>query len=259
MKGTVRLVAWCLAIALVALPIVGVLRGWFAAGRWPVTQLTVQAEFQHVTADQLREIVMPRLGKGFFALDLDGVQKAVAALPWVESVEARKRWPDTLILRIYERQPFARWNEKRLISRQGLVFDVPDVPANASLPDLRAADEARRSAAGRTGPHHGDELWRSRRGLRLRLRALRTGRVPVAVLTEADFRPRGCEQRGMVGCRRQARDKAFGTAHCASMSHNASAGRVFPWRDGRPRGALYGRLRRPRPGSAPSAGSAKGL
>ncbi|NMW25838.1 cell division protein FtsQ/DivIB, partial [Rhodanobacter denitrificans] len=28
MKGTVRLVAWCLAIALVALPIVGVLRGW---------------------------------------------------------------------------------------------------------------------------------------------------------------------------------------------------------------------------------------
>jgi hypothetical protein len=49
MRGTVRLIAWCLAIALVALPIVGVLRGWFAANRWPVTQLTVQAEFKHVT------------------------------------------------------------------------------------------------------------------------------------------------------------------------------------------------------------------
>ena len=45
MRGAIRLVAWCLAIALVALPIVGVLRGWFAANRWPVTQLTVQAEF----------------------------------------------------------------------------------------------------------------------------------------------------------------------------------------------------------------------
>ena len=41
MKGTVRLLAWCLAIALVALPVVGLLRGWFAASRWPVTQLTV--------------------------------------------------------------------------------------------------------------------------------------------------------------------------------------------------------------------------
>lgn len=140
MKGTIRLVAWCLAIALVALPIVGVLRGWFAAGRWPVTQLTVQAEFKHVSAADIRAAVRPRLGKGFFALDLDAVQKAVAALPWVESVEARKRWPDTLQLRIYERQPFARWNDKQLISRQGLVFDAPGAAELSNLPDLRGPD-----------------------------------------------------------------------------------------------------------------------
>ncbi|KRE88786.1 cell division protein FtsQ [Frateuria sp. Soil773] len=140
MKGAVRLVAWCLAIALVALPIVGVLRGWFAAHRWPVTQLTVQAEFKHVGAEEIRAAVLPRLGKGFFALDLDSVQKAVAALPWVESVEARKRWPDTLLLRIYERQPFARWNGKQLISRQGLVFDAPGAADNAALPDLHGPD-----------------------------------------------------------------------------------------------------------------------
>ena len=140
MKGTVRLVAWCLAIALVALPIVGVLRGWFAASRWPVTRLTVQAEFKHVSADEIRAAVRPRLGKGFFALDLDAVQKAVAALPWVESVEARKRWPDTLQLRIYERQPFARWNDKQLISRQGQVFDAPGATDTSGLPDLRGPD-----------------------------------------------------------------------------------------------------------------------
>ncbi|TPG11812.1 cell division protein FtsQ/DivIB [Rhodanobacter glycinis] len=140
MKGTVRLVAWCLAIALVALPIVGVLRGWFAAGRWPVTRLTVQAEFKHVSADEIRAAVRPRLGKGFFALDLDAVQKSVAALPWVESAEARKRWPDTLQLRIYERQPFARWNDKQLISRQGLVFDAPGATDISALPGLHGPD-----------------------------------------------------------------------------------------------------------------------
>jgi cell division protein FtsQ len=139
-RGTVRLVGWCLAIALVALPIVGVLRGWFAAGRWPVTQLTVQAEFHHVAPEQIRAAVLPSLGKGFFALNLDKVQKAVAALPWVESVEASKRWPDTLLLRIYERQPFARWNDKQLISRQGMVFDAPESSADASMPQLRGPD-----------------------------------------------------------------------------------------------------------------------
>ncbi|WP_426690108.1 cell division protein FtsQ/DivIB [Rhodanobacter ginsengiterrae] len=140
MKGTVRLVAWCLAIVLVALPIVGVLRGWFAADRWPVTQLTVQAEFKHVSESDIRAAVRPRLGKGFFALDLDAVQKAVAALPWVESVEARKRWPDTLQLRIYERQPFARWNDRQLISRQGLVFDAPGMDHIGDLPELHGPD-----------------------------------------------------------------------------------------------------------------------
>lgn len=140
MRGSIRLVAWCLAIALVALPVVGVLRGWFASGRWPVTQLAVQAEFNHVSADDIRAAVRPRLGKGFFALDLDAVQKAVAALPWVESVEARKRWPDTLQLRVYERQPFAHWNDRQLISRQGLVFDVPESADAGALPRLSGPD-----------------------------------------------------------------------------------------------------------------------
>lgn len=140
MRGAIRLVAWCLAIALVVLPVVGVLRGWFAADRWPVTQLTVQAEFRHVSAEQIRAAVLPRLGHGFFALDLDVVQQAVAALPWVETVEARKRWPDTLILRIYERQPFARWNGTRLISRQGVLFDGGGATANLALPELRGPD-----------------------------------------------------------------------------------------------------------------------
>jgi cell division protein FtsQ len=140
MRSSIRLVAWCLALALVVLPIVGVLRGWFAANRWPVTRLTVQAEFRHVSAEQVRDAVLPRVDKGFFALDLGAVQKAVEALPWVESVEARKRWPDTLVLRIHERQPFARWNERQLISRQGQVFDTPDAAVNSTLPDLRGPD-----------------------------------------------------------------------------------------------------------------------
>jgi cell division protein FtsQ len=141
MRGSIRLVAWLLAIALVVMPIAGVLSGWFAADRWPVTRLTLQAEFKHVSAEEIRAAVLPRLGKGFFAVNLDSVQKAVAALPWVESVEASKRWPDTLLLRVYERQPFARWNTKQLISREGKVFTVPDAADYNQLPELHGPDD----------------------------------------------------------------------------------------------------------------------
>lgn len=140
MKGFFRLIAWCLAIALIALPVVGVLRGWFAADRWPVTQLTVQAPFRHITAEQIRAAVKPRLGKGFFALDLNAVRGAVAELPWVASVEASKRWPNTLLLRIQERAPFARWNGKQLISRQGKLFAPAGEVNTSALPDLRGPD-----------------------------------------------------------------------------------------------------------------------
>nr|WP_240922240.1 cell division protein FtsQ/DivIB [Oleiagrimonas sp. C23AA] len=133
--------AWSIAVLLVVLPVVGLMQGWFASKRWPIRELTVQAPLRHVSAATLRGVVMPLLGKGFFATDLDDVQKAVAALPWVASVEARKRWPDTLVLTVSERQPFAHWNDDELISRKGRLFSAPGAAALGGLPSLRGPDD----------------------------------------------------------------------------------------------------------------------
>ncbi len=143
MKGAsvTRLLAWLVAITLIALPLVGVLQGWFAADRWPVRQLQVQGEFKHVSAEQLRAAVAPDLRAGFFALDLDRVRRSVAALPWVAEVEARKRWPDTLDLRVLELHPFAHWGQGRLLARDGRLFAVPDADAVENLPHLSGPDD----------------------------------------------------------------------------------------------------------------------
>ncbi len=143
MKGAsfTRLLAWLVAIALIALPLIGVLQGWFASDRWPVRQLQVQAEFKHVGADEIRQAVAPSLRAGFFALDLDRVRNAVTALPWVAQVEARKRWPDTLELRVIELHPFAHWGQGRLLGRDGQLFVVPGADAVANLPHLSGPDD----------------------------------------------------------------------------------------------------------------------
>ncbi|RAP59516.1 cell division protein FtsQ/DivIB [Oleiagrimonas sp. MCCC 1A03011] len=142
MKAPISLrgAAWLIAVALVILPVVGLVRGWFASDRWPIRTLQVQASYQHVSADKIRATVEPYLGKGFFATRLDHVQKAVQALPWVASAEARKVWPDTLELRVHERQPVAHWNGDRLIGRDGGIFTAPGAASISGLPQLSGPD-----------------------------------------------------------------------------------------------------------------------
>ena len=137
-----KLTAWTIALTLVALPVIGVLNGWFAVERWPVRFVEVEAEYSHVSAEQIRAAAAGHLGPGFFAMNLEEVRGAVAALPWVEAVAARKRWPDTLVLTVRERQPFARWGDKRLIGRDGSLFSVPGAEAIEGLPRLDGPDDA---------------------------------------------------------------------------------------------------------------------
>lgn len=141
MNGALKFFAWTIALTLVSLPIVGVLNGWFAADRWPVTRLSVQAEFDHVSADQIRAAAQPHLGQGFFAIHLGPMRDAIAKLPWVERVEARKRWPDTVDLVVYEQQPYARWGADRLVNRHGKLFAAAGAADLQGLPRLSGPDD----------------------------------------------------------------------------------------------------------------------
>jgi cell division protein FtsQ len=101
----------------------------------------VRAEFNHVSAEQIRAAVAPHLGEGFFAIDLADARAAVAKLPWVERAEARKRWPDAIELTVYEQQPYARWGIDRLINRHGKVFSVAGAEGLQGLPELSGPDD----------------------------------------------------------------------------------------------------------------------
>ncbi len=131
-----RILAWTLALGMLALPLVGLFMGWFAADHWPVRSLRVDGPFQHVSAAEVRQLATPMLDSGFFATNPDRIRATVAALPWVAQVEVRKHWPDQVRIRFTEHQPFARWNANGLINRHGRVFRVPDAVELARLPAL---------------------------------------------------------------------------------------------------------------------------
>ena len=134
MNALLRLLGWLLAVALVALPVVAVLNGWVGAGHWPLTKLRATGQFERVDPALLQQTLLPYAQRGFFAVRLADAQAAVARLPWVETAEVRKRWPDVLEVRIVEHRPFARWGEDRLLSEQGRLFPAKGIDVPPGLP-----------------------------------------------------------------------------------------------------------------------------
>ena len=146
MSAMLRLMGWILALALVALPVVAVVNGWVGGDRWPLRTLRVQGDLNRVDETKLRATVLPFAQRGFFAVQLDRIQSAVNTLPWVESAEVRKHWPDVLEVRIREHRPYAHWGADRLLSHQGKLFEagnVMDLPKGLPLldgPDARVPE-----------------------------------------------------------------------------------------------------------------------
>jgi cell division protein FtsQ len=139
-NALLRIVGWVLALGLVVLPVVAVLNGWVGAGHWPLTRLRATGEFERVDGAKLRATLLPYAQRGFFAVDLDAAQAAVSRLPWVESAEVRKRWPDVLEVRVVEHEPFAHWDGQRLLSAHGRLFPAQGMQAPAGLPRFSAPD-----------------------------------------------------------------------------------------------------------------------
>jgi cell division protein FtsQ len=139
-SALLRILAWALALALVALPVVAVVNGWIGADRWPLRTLRLQGELKRVDAQRVRAAVLPFARQGFFAVRLDDAQAAVARLPWVERAEVHKRWPDVLEVRIAEHRPFALWGKDRLLSEHGRIFPRGNLVPPSGLPQLQGPD-----------------------------------------------------------------------------------------------------------------------
>lgn len=76
------------------------------------------------------------LGHNLFALDLERARTAIAAHPWIDSAELRRRLPDGLELKVVERQPAAvlALGELYLVDREGEPFKRLQAEDGVDLP-----------------------------------------------------------------------------------------------------------------------------
>lgn len=75
-------------------------------------------------------------GQPILALDLDAARRRMLALPWVRSVSIERLLPDTVVVRLIEREPVALWQKGgvfSLIDGDGVVIEGAAISQFADL------------------------------------------------------------------------------------------------------------------------------
>lgn len=75
--------------------------------------------------DEVMTALQIRRGAPLFGFDLFAAKARLEALPWVQSAAVERRTPDTIYVRIVERQPFALWQHDgrvMLVDHEGVVL-----------------------------------------------------------------------------------------------------------------------------------------
>ncbi len=114
--------------------------GALAALSWaldrPVRVISMDGSFQRVSPGQIEQAVAPLAHAGFMSADLDAIQRAVEAIPWVEHARIQRRWPNSLHVTVIEQTAAARWGESGLLNTRGELFVRQAAHVPAELPRL---------------------------------------------------------------------------------------------------------------------------
>jgi cell division protein FtsQ len=120
------------------------LAGGLGALTWaldrPVRVISMDGSFQRVSPGQIEKAVAPFSQAGFMSADLDGIQRAVEALPWVERARIQRHWPNGLHVTVTEQAAAARWGESGLLNTRGELFVRSATHVPTELPHLSGPD-----------------------------------------------------------------------------------------------------------------------
>jgi cell division protein FtsQ len=131
------------AVGILAVVGFGVWRAKAGHCVFPLKTMVIESHFERLSAEQIRAAGKGLLDAGFFSVDLSSLRGQIQALPWVEQVEVRKRWPDTILVRVLERNAVARWNDTALLNARGDVFTVDGAADMRGLVRLSGPDSHR--------------------------------------------------------------------------------------------------------------------
>lgn len=99
------------------------LRSWLQAmDKLTLQRVQVEGRFQNLQSDRVRELLSIYAGRNFFDVDVAAIKHDLEQQPWIYEASVRRQWPDSLMVKIYEQTPVARWGDQGLINADAEVF-----------------------------------------------------------------------------------------------------------------------------------------
>lgn len=102
----------------------------------PIKSVVVEGEFNLISKERATELIGNEIDGDFLQLNLMRLKEALLADPWVEKVTLNRRWPDTLVVKIAEQKPIARWGDG-FLNQRGEIVRVEDAARLSGLPWLQ--------------------------------------------------------------------------------------------------------------------------
>lgn len=115
---------------------------WFELRRIEIT-----GDVRHESRAAVRAAISGRLAGNYFTMRLDQTRRAFESLPWVAQVSVRRIWPDRLRVTLTEHRALGEWNDGRLVSDAGVLFDANPAEAEADAPLVSFAGPPEQAAA----------------------------------------------------------------------------------------------------------------
>ncbi|MCH2338632.1 cell division protein FtsQ/DivIB [Pseudomonas sp. NPDC047963] len=102
----------------------------------PIVKVSVRGELTYVDQQAVQARMAPFVEASFFKVDLDALRHDLEQMPWIAHVEARRIWPDEVMVRLDEQLPIARWGDESLLNNNGQAFAPDNLTRYEHLPQL---------------------------------------------------------------------------------------------------------------------------
>lgn len=100
----------------------------------PIKTVQITGYYAHVDHNELRQLVLPYVDRGFLWTDTTGLQDRLQQLPWIYSASVKREWPNKLAINLAEQKPVARMGSDILVNDQGDIFEVDQSTIPTGLP-----------------------------------------------------------------------------------------------------------------------------